>query len=172
MSSIYTPLLEKVKDHHRSVNAAYSTYYGAGTSSSPIPSAPPSTRPSMESSRSSSRSSSTSSINKAWSTIKKAAREHHESVNAAYTTYYGAGFTGTPSVAPAPRSASLSPSLDSSISVDSIELEKEALRMEEERKERESAASKAWKKVKEAAKEHHRSVNQAYAVYYGQGQGR
>lgn len=28
---------------------------------------------------------------------------------------------------------------------------------------------KAWEQVKQAVREHHRGVNQAYAVYYGQG---
>lgn len=35
----------------------------------------------------------------------------------------------------------------------------------------ENLAKKAWKAVVKHAKEHHRSVNAAYAVYYGQGQG-
>ncbi|KAK7932546.1 hypothetical protein PG985_003258 [Apiospora marii] len=29
-----------------------------------------------------------------WSTIKRAAKEHHQSVNAAYSTFYGMGTTG------------------------------------------------------------------------------
>lgn len=33
-----------------------------------------------------------------------------------------------------------------------------------------SKAKKVWEKVKKHAKEHHESVNNAYAYYYGQGQ--
>lgn len=32
-------------------------------------------------------------MSKAWEKVKKAAREHHESVNAAHRVYYGAGAT-------------------------------------------------------------------------------
>ncbi|PSN74697.1 hypothetical protein BS50DRAFT_627978 [Corynespora cassiicola Philippines] len=35
-----------------------------------------------------------------------------------------------------------------------------------------STAKKAWNAVKKHAIEHHKSVNAAYATYYGQGQGR
>ncbi|KAK8068799.1 hypothetical protein PG994_005415 [Apiospora phragmitis] len=31
-----------------------------------------------------------------WSTIKRAAKEHHQSVNAAYSTFYGMGTAGLP----------------------------------------------------------------------------
>ncbi|KAF2015407.1 hypothetical protein BU24DRAFT_421706 [Aaosphaeria arxii CBS 175.79] len=35
-----------------------------------------------------------------------------------------------------------------------------------------SLASKTWSAIKKAAKEHHESVNGAYATYYGQNQGK
>ncbi|KAF2190621.1 hypothetical protein K469DRAFT_721525 [Zopfia rhizophila CBS 207.26] len=81
-------LAKHAKAHHESVNAAYSVYYGGGVSASS------STRPSFESARSTSSVDSAkpeSNMNKAWKAVKKHAKEHHESVNAAYGAYYGAG---------------------------------------------------------------------------------
>ena len=86
----------------------------------------------------------------------------------------------TPRLASVPVSAEGLRSSASSFSEDSldeIELEKEDMivRAERERDMRqreEGVASKAWKKVKQAAKEHHEGINQAYAVYYGQGTAR
>ncbi|KAH7122320.1 hypothetical protein B0J11DRAFT_335676 [Dendryphion nanum] len=85
--SIFSTLAAKAKAHHESVNAAYTTYYGAG--SYPAPSQPTSRRPSAEMTLTDSKSPSAAS--KAWKSLKKHAKEHHESMNAAYGAYYGSG---------------------------------------------------------------------------------
>ncbi|KAI1843121.1 hypothetical protein JX266_010648 [Neoarthrinium moseri] len=78
------------KEHHESTNAAYAAYYGAvmtPTTVAPAPSRRPSSTASSEPRR--------SSVDKAWSKVKKHAREHHQGVTAAYTTYYGIGTSRT-----------------------------------------------------------------------------
>lgn len=172
MSSIYTPLLQKVKAHHQSVNAAYATYYGAGTTltstaTTPSPSQQPSARPSMDSTRTrstTSTSSTTSTVNKAWSTIKKAAREHHESVNAAYEVYYGQTIRTSSSAAPA-RSLSTA----STVSGDNDDLKGKMQLQVKDLENKETKARKAWARVKKMAREHHDSVNTAYDAYWAAG---
>lgn len=100
-SNAFARFAQKVKEHHDSVNAAYTTYYGVGepatpfTSGTPSTSARPSARPSMESQRSTSSTEARrpSSANKAWQKVKKAAKDHHQSVNEAYATLYAPGAT-------------------------------------------------------------------------------
>jgi hypothetical protein len=85
-------LVARAKDHHESVNAAYASYYTGGRSSYISP------RPSLDSQnsqKSSSSQTSTSGMSKAWQSVKKAAKEHHQSVNATYETYYCGGLRTT-----------------------------------------------------------------------------
>ena len=85
--------------------------------------------------------------------LAHAAKAHHESVNAAFTTFYGQGMNNTPTTTPAPTPADTPrASIDSERSVKS-----------------ESGLRKSWEKVRKAAKEHHESVNGAYEAYYGAG---
>lgn len=140
MSPSFKTLASKAKAHHESLNAAYATYYGGGVSPSPSPSRSSSTETSTEPERS-------SSMSKAWEKVKKAAKEHHEGVNAAYATYYGAGASPAPSAAASSRSSL------------------ESVRGEQDAKE-DSVARKSWDSFKKTAKEHHKSVNAAYATYY------
>ncbi|KAK9771622.1 hypothetical protein SCAR479_11693 [Seiridium cardinale] len=84
LSSAWAAIKRHAKEHHDSVNAAYTTYYGINTApQEPVPtsSSSPSPAPVETAHR--------SSVDKAWSKVKKHAKEHHDSVNAAYTTYYG-----------------------------------------------------------------------------------
>ncbi|KAF2262349.1 hypothetical protein CC78DRAFT_319541 [Lojkania enalia] len=135
------------KAHHDSVNAAYQTYYSSGS---------PSTRPSMESQQPrreshDSTASTQSHLNKAWESIKKAAKQHHQSVNSAYGIYYGNGVT--PSATPRP-------------SAESVRHADEAAHPAEKT---ESGMKKMWEGVKKQAKAHHDSVNAAVGTYYGAG---
>ena len=109
LKSAWTAVTERAKAHHESVQGAYEVYYGAGTRN-PIPrqSTSSSRSPAVSSSASSIMSKATSASDKessvslltkspatskpsTWSRIKQHAREHHESVNAAYEVYYGGG---------------------------------------------------------------------------------
>jgi hypothetical protein len=165
MSTVLRTLATKAKEHHESVNAAYATYYSSGsssngmTSSQPTPAATP--RPSLDTphtsntSTPSSRSPSPSSpplVAKAWKSLKKAAKDHHDSVNAAYSTYYAPGIS-SPSSQASSRLATPRESLDGvregGVVVEGVKKES------------------AWTKAKRAAKEHHREMNKAYATYYG-----
>jgi hypothetical protein len=91
-------------------------------------------------------------MSKAWKAVKKHAKEHHESVNGAYATYYGAGIYTVPSVAAPVKS-----------------LPKESFETERTATNEESVGNvkKVWQAVKKHAKEHHASVNAAYGTYYG-----
>lgn len=92
---------------------------------------------------------------KAWTALKKHAKEHHESVNAAHSQYYE----------PVHGQAHVPRQIEKTewVGVES----KEAYKEEGERGE--STARKAWASVKKHAKEHHKSVNAAYSTYYGVG---
>jgi hypothetical protein len=166
MSTVLRTLATKAKEHHESVNAAYATYYSSGsssngmTSSQPTPAATP--RPSLDTPHNTSntsappsRSPSPSSpplVAKAWKSLKKAAKDHHDSVNAAYSTYYAPGIS-SPSSQASSRLATPRESLDGvregGVVVEGVKKES------------------AWTKAKRAAKEHHREMNKAYATYYG-----
>jgi hypothetical protein len=81
-------------DHHDSVNAAVSTYYGPVTSaaSTPASSAAASPRTSFEAAapeHAVRTEEGERNITKLWKAVAKKAKEHHQSVNAAATTYYG-----------------------------------------------------------------------------------
>lgn len=146
-SSILSSFAAHAKAHHESLNAAYSTYYSPGASACT----------STEVSRNNSvamptqaerRSSSDSSMSKAWKAVKK----HHRDMNAAYSSYYAPGFASSPSgsrgssVTSTPRHSN-----------------------EEPRQEVVAEKKSAWKAIKKAVVEHHRSLNHAYAVTYGAG---
>lgn len=83
-------------EHHKSVNGAYSMLHGGPR--------PYDSKPGMQlkannqvvrsvsaASSQKSSSSSTRRLSSAWESVKKAAREHHQGVNAAYASYYAAG---------------------------------------------------------------------------------
>lgn len=91
---------------------------------------------------------------RAWTAVKKAAREHHESVNAAYGVHYSAGSSAASSRAP---SAATTPRQSTEAAAPTVAA------VQEKRK------SGVWSKVKKAAREHHESVNAAYGVYYSAG---
>lgn len=124
----------------------------------------PSTRPSLDSKLSAASTlsstsqasqasqTSTSPLSKAWKSVKKHAKEHHESVNGAYATYYGAGASAVPVVAAPIKS----------VSKESFETERTAVSGESV-----GSVRRAWQGVKRHAKEHHASVNAAYGTYYG-----
>jgi hypothetical protein len=95
---------------------------------------------SASSSRQNSMSSTTSSLGKAWNKIK----EHHEGMNGAFAAYYG-GSRRPQEPWKSPRS-----------SIDEVE---QALPAEKK--------DGLGKKMKNAIKDHHRSVNAAYRTYYG-----
>jgi hypothetical protein len=93
----------------------------------------------------------TSSTSSVKSAIKSAARrykEHNQGVQAAWEAYYG--------VYPAPAAAH--PSRRSS---------EESTSSMESASKGPSTMKKAWSSIKERAVEHHASVNNAYAAYYG-----
>lgn len=142
--SSFSRLAAKAKAHHESLNSAYATYYGAHTpSTSAANSATASPRQSMESITSdNTKVERSGSMSKAWKSVKKAAKDHHEGVNAAYATYYGQG------ASPAPTRA------NSATSAESVEHETEQ-------------KPSVWAKVVKKAQEHHRSVNNAYSTVYG-----
>ncbi|KAH6653195.1 hypothetical protein BKA67DRAFT_536889 [Truncatella angustata] len=71
------------KEHHDSVNSAYAAYYGAPVQ--PLVHTPRARAVSPEVSSEPRRSS----VDKTWSKVKKHVKEHNQSVNAAYTSYYG-----------------------------------------------------------------------------------
>ncbi|ETS73789.1 hypothetical protein PFICI_14735 [Pestalotiopsis fici W106-1] len=96
-------------------------------------------------------SPSNTTFTKAWTAVKRHAKEHHQSVNAAYASYYGTtgaplpvSNTNTPTAAKSPAASTTSAAESPRSSVD-----------------------KAWGKVKKHVKEHHRSVTAAHAAYYG-----
>jgi hypothetical protein len=91
MSKAWKAVKKHAKEHHESVNGAYATYYGAGTSAAPLVTLPVKYVPkeSFETERTAVNKESVSNAKKAWQAVKKHAKEHHASVNAAYGTYYG-----------------------------------------------------------------------------------
>ncbi|ORY11634.1 hypothetical protein BCR34DRAFT_601238 [Clohesyomyces aquaticus] len=107
-------------------------------------------------------SSTTSSLRQSpsspFKSLTKSLKAHHESVNAAYQTYYGVPqmIANSPSA-----SASSTPrsSLESNSSASQTQKGQESVK----------SGNGVWGKVKKAARDHQRSVDQAYAVYYGVG---
>ncbi|KAF2741018.1 hypothetical protein EJ04DRAFT_507452 [Polyplosphaeria fusca] len=142
-SNMFSTIKRVAKDHHQSVNSAYQVYYSGGAS--PRPSTD--SRTSSQSSTSST-SSTSSNMSKAWGSVKKAAKDHHQSVNSAYQVYYSGG--------PAPKQSS--------------EMQRAALIEKVDGGEkRESGVRRSLEAVKKAVKEHHQSVSGAYEVYYSGG---
>lgn len=90
-----------------------------------------------------------SSVSKAFKSVGQRLSQHHRDVTAAYEAYYGSMAAPKTHFQYAPRK-----SQESEITyVDN-----------------EAGAEKkngTWQKVRQHAKEHHRSVNAAYALYYG-----
>ncbi|KAF2114665.1 hypothetical protein BDV96DRAFT_577190 [Lophiotrema nucula] len=142
MSSVLARLSAAAKAHHDSVNNAYEFYYTGSVTP----------RASVEHKRSSSTSStsSTASMGKAWNSVKKAAKQHHDSVNAAVDTLYLGGVT--------PRQ-----SYERARSVESEDVAKAPIAGNG------NGGKKMWESVKRHAKEHHRSVNAATEVLYSGG---
>ena len=91
----------------------------------------------------SARTSSTS-FRAALGSLSETVKSHHNSVQAAYETYYGQG------------AASSRPTPDASRSASASSIPKQP-----------AASPSTWQKVKKAAKEHHEAVNSAYELYYG-----
>ncbi|KAF2792796.1 hypothetical protein K505DRAFT_325905 [Melanomma pulvis-pyrius CBS 109.77] len=118
----------------RTTKTAYTTY----TTTSLLPSSKPPSLP-----------------KKAWTALKKHAKEHHESVNAAHSHYYE----------PVHGQAYVPRQMEKTEGVGAES--KEVYNDEGERGE--STTRKAWAAVKKHAKEHHQSVNAAYRTYYGIG---
>lgn len=148
-------LSQIIKDHHRSVTAAYETYYGAGvytpSTSRSASVAPSSARPSADAERTMSESS----IKKAWNKAIKAAKDHHDSVNAAVNVYYGSHpSSGASSAAASPRASFESPSTPAAAAAPKTE-------------KKESGVGKVWNAAVKHVREHHQSVNAATARYYG-----
>ena len=96
----------------------------------------------------------TSTIKNALKAVNRRWQEHHQSVTAAYGIYYGSP-VATPSGSAAPsRRASAEAAPSPALSVTAEEPKDER---------RPSNFSRAWT----AVKEHNKSVNNAYAAYYG-----
>lgn len=93
-----------------------------------------------------------SSVSRAFKSVGQKLQQHHRDVTAAYEAYYGA--------MAAPKNINYAPrkSHDSELTIVSEETESKAAG---------SQKSGVWQKVKQAAKEHHESVNGAYEAYYG-----
>ncbi|KAF1997886.1 hypothetical protein P154DRAFT_536750 [Amniculicola lignicola CBS 123094] len=96
-----------------------------------------------------------SPLTKALQSAKKAWKSHHDSVTAAYETYYGGSPIHTPTVSPGP---STRPSEESARSVEEGEAHHEK---------KEGAVRKSFEGLKRKVVEHHQSVNAAYESYYG-----
>ena len=149
MPSFLSSVAAHAKAHHESLNAAYSTYYAPGSTTTPSSS--------TETSRNNSiampaQKKNPTNASKAWKALKK----HHQEMNEAYSVYYAPGIAShsssrSNSAAPSPRQSA-----------------------EHERHEDEANAAprnyqKVWKALKTRAVEHHKSVNSAYAQTYGMG---
>ena len=78
--------------------------------------------------------------------LAERAKAHHESVQGAYEAYYGAG-TG---ISTRPQRISADTMRSASTSAPST-----------------ASRPSTWSRIKQHAREHHESVNSAYALYYG-----
>jgi hypothetical protein len=79
----------KLKEHERQSQMAWEAYYGFPTQ---VRQARPSQASRSESTSSTDSNASVSSpgaVKKAWTSVKEAAKAHHEAANSAYASYYG-----------------------------------------------------------------------------------
>ncbi|KAH8660166.1 hypothetical protein BX600DRAFT_438385 [Xylariales sp. PMI_506] len=96
-------------------------------------------------------------VQSAWAAVKQHAKEHHESVTAAYEYTYGPSYTTRAAAKGKATSVSAAPSPAASINSTPASSTPASPRM---------SLDKAWNNVKKHAKEHHHSVVAAYDALY------
>jgi len=77
----------KLKEHERESQRAWEAFYGFPTEATRA--SRPSSSPRNDSNATASSTESTGSVKKAWTSVKSAAKAHHEAVNDAYVSFYG-----------------------------------------------------------------------------------
>lgn len=109
----------------------------------------------------------TNSFSASLKSVSKALKAHHESVNAAYATYYGThSNVATPMMSPR-ASIDGTTILPQTTSTTAAPVTPHNTAIETHKSE--SKAKKAWEKALKLAKEHHDSVNAAANAYWGAG---